>query len=101
MMGENIKIINSEIGITSKDLSEIDLSDVKINDTNVGFAAFQKKPEFGPASILISDLEANNVKVHYLIEKGSTMITNGKIINNIDEKVEEILYGVKYGKSSK
>ena len=41
--GKNIYIENAEIGIASKDFSEVNLSDVKIKDTKLGFAVFKKK----------------------------------------------------------
>jgi hypothetical protein len=101
MTGKNIKIINSEIGVASKDLSEINLSNLIINETNVGFAAFQKKSEFGPGKITVTNMTINNTETPYLIEKGSTMTVNGKNIKHTDKKVEEILYRAVYGKSSK
>jgi len=99
--GNNIEINNSEVGIASKDLSNVNLSGVKIYGSTIGFTVFQKKPEFGPASIIVADLKMNEVEVPYLNEKGSTIITDGKKIEQTDEKVREILYGVLYGKSSK
>ena len=72
-----------------------------MSDLQVGFAAFQKKPEYGPGSIIITDLTINNIEIPFLIEEGSKMIYDNKHIENVNSKVEEILYGNVFGKSSK
>jgi len=100
MIGNNISIKNSEIGIASKDLSEIILTKVNMSDLKVGFTVFQKKPEYGPGSISVTDLTIYNIEIPFLIEKGSTMIFDNKNIENVKGKVEEILYGNVFGKSS-
>ena len=99
MIGNNISIKNSEIGIASKDLSEIILTKVNMSDLKVGFTVFQKKPEYGPGSISVTDLTIYNIEIPFLIEKGSTMIFDNKNIENVKGKVEEILYGNVFGKS--
>ena len=101
LRGKDIKISNSEIGITSKDLSEVVLNNVILENLNVGITAFQKKPEYGPATIKINNLVKNNLKEPYLIEKKSALIVNNILVDNIEGKVEEMLYGSIYGKSSK
>jgi len=101
MTGRNIIIRNSEIGIACKDLSEINISRISIDSTRVGYTAFQKKPEFGTAKITVSNSELKNFELSYLIEKGSTMITDQGKINNTDKDIEKILYGNIYGQNSK
>jgi hypothetical protein len=101
LTGGNVHITDSEIGITSKDLSEINLSNVKILTTRVGFALFQKKSEFGPALVSANQLEMSNVKVPYLIEKNSKMSVDNQIVEPNAENIEGMLYGVQYGKKSK
>lgn len=101
MEGGEVKIINSQIGIASKDLSTVNLSGVSLADTKVGFAVFQKKSEFGPGEMHIKRLAIKDVEVPYLIEKGSTLTLEGNYIKNTGNKIKEILYGVEYGKSSR
>ena len=101
LQGRQLKIINTEIGITSKDLSKIQLFDIELIDTKVGFTAFQKKSEYGPAEIDVSNITQKNVEIPYLIENGSLMFVDGKSVGISNEKVKEMLYGIKYGKSSK
>lgn len=101
LTGSNVKVLNTEIGITSKDLSTIRLSDIELIDTKVGFTAFQKKSEYGPAEINVSSVRFKNVEMPYLIESGSLMIVDQKVVGKSNEKVRDMLYGIKYGKSSK
>ena len=101
LSGKNVRIINAEIGITSKDLSSVTLDDVNIKDTQLGFAIFQKKEEFGGADSIISDLEMQNVSVEYLVDLNSSLNLNGKDIKNKREEVADLLYGATFGKSSK
>ena len=98
--GRNIEITNSEIGITSKDLSEIELEKVKMSNLKLGFTAFQKKSEYGPGNIKITGLITNNIEVPFMIEQSSTMIVDNIRIENINGKVEDILYGNVFGKNS-
>jgi hypothetical protein len=100
LKGHHVKVINTEIGIACKDLSDLELSNVSINDTKVGFTVFEKKPEYGPATININQLAIENVKIPYMIEKGSSMKVDGIYIDIIDGKVEDYLYGIEYGKRS-
>lgn len=64
----------------SKDLSTLYLWSVSLNNCTQGVAAYQKKPEFGGAKIIIDKYETNNVKHLYQIELGSTLRLQGKLI---------------------
>ena len=99
--GKHIGILNAEIGITSKDLSEVSLSNVKISDTRLGFAVFQKKEEYGASEAKITDLEMTNVDFIHLVDLNSTLTLNGKDVISKLPKVENFLYGANFGKSSK
>ncbi|MDC0197991.1 CotH kinase family protein, partial [Candidatus Thioglobus sp.] len=98
--GKHIDILNAEIGITSKDLSEVDLINVKIKDTRLGFAVFQKKAEYGPSKAKVAELEMTNVDFVHLVDLNSTLNLNGKDVINKRPKVENFLYGANFGKSS-
>ena len=99
--GKNIDIINAEIGITSKDLSEVSISDLKIKDTRLGFAVFQKKEEYGAGQATITGLEMTNVDFVHLVDLNSTLTLNGTDVISKRSIVEDLLYGVNFGKSSK
>ena len=57
----NTNISNAQIGIASKDLSEVSVKNTSLKDCNQGFAAYRKKPEFGGGKILIESYQADNV----------------------------------------
>lgn len=57
-----ISIKNSNIAVAAKDLSTLFIEFIDMEDCNQGFAAYQKKPEFGGAHIVVNQYEASNVK---------------------------------------
>ena len=99
--GNNITIKSGEIGIVSKDLSLITFDEVTITDTRLGFSAFQKKPEYGAASIIINNIQQLNNEVAHLIELNSSLTLNGKKMPTVSNDVIDQMYGNEYGKSSK
>ena len=50
---------------------------MRLTDCNIGLAAYQKKPEFGPASIKADDVEFNNIKNKIIVQLGSEVSLNG------------------------
>ena len=104
VVAHDMEIRNSEIAITSKDLSSVEIDHVYIFDSRIAYAAFQKKSEFGPATIEIvkNSQVSGQCEIMYLIEKESKLIISGeeKVSSMNLNHVKEILYGVKYGKSS-
>ena len=112
MIVNNLKISNSAIGIASKDLSSFEGKKIEVNSTKLGFTSFQKKPEYGPGSIIIHTLIQNNwAKVgnymgvgklkFFLLEPSSVLKINGYTFKPNVENVKEYLYGNIYGRSSK
>lgn len=100
MTGKNIKIYDSEIAIASKDDSELTVSDLVLDGNELCYTAFQKKPEFGPATLEITDAVMENNTLDHLIENYSSLRLNGQQMPTVD-RVKDQMYGVIYGKSSK
>ncbi|WP_109098924.1 hypothetical protein [Aquimarina sp. AU58] len=101
LSGEKVRITGGEIGVVSKDLSHIVLNDVTISNTRLAFSCFQKKSEFGPGSIAVSDIELLNNELDYLIEKNSKLSIDKVFMETKSAKVIEKMYGKEYGKSSR
>ena len=101
MTGSNIKITGGEIGVVSKDLSTITLSDVTIQNTRLGIACFQKKSEFGPGAVHLKDLNTSGIEVPYLIAKNSDLTIDDMVKEDKSENVIDKMYGNEYGKSSR
>lgn len=98
--GVDISITNAELGIASKDMSIFNIKEVAIESTKVGLLAFQKKPEYGSAKIIINNYKASNVNVPYLVEKNSELIIEGISIVSEEENIKNMLYGSQFGKKS-
>lgn len=68
------------IGVASKDRSTVLLRDPKLEDCDQGLVAFQKKPEFGPALMVVEGLEAKNIGRLYQIGPGSRLQIDDEVI---------------------
>ncbi len=79
-------ISNAFIGLASKDLSEVKVDGITVSECGTGFAAYQKKPEFGPSIIKISGLDSYSVGKLFLVESNSVIISEGIAIdvNTVD-----------------
>lgn len=100
---EGGSIKNSELAVTSKDMSQVEIRVLDISNSKVAFTVFQKKSEFGPATILGEEVTMNSVSEPYLIEEKCYLKLNGQIIKpdkRIKKKVKNMLYGNQYGKKS-
>jgi len=99
--GQDIKVSGGEIGVVSKDLSKVTLTNVSIIDTRLGISAFQKKSEYGVASIAINNLTLKGYKRNYLIENKSSLMIDNIAVETVDNNVIDQMYGKEYGKSSR
>ena len=99
--GNTVKIINSEIAICSKDLSEINITDYYLKNNRIGLAAFQKKSKFGPGFLKLSNGISEGNSIDYLIELNSFCMVDDIIVSSNDKNIKDLFYGIKYGKSSK
>jgi len=61
----------ANIGIASKDLSKIEIKSSSFNNINTVYAAYQKKAEYGPASINASSSSYKKYKKRHLVDLGS------------------------------
>ena len=83
--GSNISIIDSKIGIVSKDKSKVYFRDVNLKNLKVGLSAYQKKEEFGPSMLSIYNYTDENNYNLFLLERESTLT-----LNNIDMKTNTL-----------
>lgn len=95
-----ISITNGEIAFASKDFSEVHVTDIVINNCRIGFTTYQKKSEFGPASLDITNVDIHNCEEPYLIEEESQVFVNGNYIKPNRENLKDLFYGVVYGNKS-
>ena len=74
---------------------------VHLDEETVGTGIFQKKPEFGPASMKVNSLEMERVSVPYLLEEGSRLVLDGQKVAANRTTVKDELYGKRYGRASR
>lgn len=74
----SLDISNAVLGVASKDFSRLTIDNIKLTNCETGFSAYQKKPEYGPATITVKKYEAEGVKRLHLIEKGSVLTLAGR-----------------------
>lgn len=83
----NTTVDGANIGFASKDLSSLTLTDCVGINLNYGLVVFQKKPEFGPASIWTRRFKTNSVTTLHLVERASVLKLNASLINGQEESV--------------
>lgn len=77
---EQCEISRSNIAAASKDLSTLFIRSIQIRDCNQGFAAYQKKAEFGGSKIIIESYKADDIKRLYAISPGCSLQLADKLI---------------------
>jgi hypothetical protein len=87
----NMLIMNSKMGLVSKDKSKIYADDVNILETDIAIAAYIKKSEYGPATINANNVVITESKLNYYKQKDSVMIVNETEVPNINcNNIKEI-----------
>ena len=94
LRGESFIINNSFLGLAIKDQSEVDINDLTITNSNIPLATYIKKKEYNSSKINISKFSENNNSTDSIFEKGSNVVINGKIIENLEKNVLKIIYPI-------
>lgn len=89
---ESISVEGSYLGVAGKDQSEVEMNNVHISGTEYAFAVYQKKSEFGPASIRASNVDLVDNGEDFMIEEGNTLEIDGDIVLDKTRKVFAKLY---------
>jgi len=77
---KSASISNSPIGVAAKDLSQLNVQTIILNSCEKGFTAYQKKPEYGGATIYVKDYQADDITYLHVIEPGSFLGLKGQKI---------------------
>ncbi|MBL4704848.1 MAG: CotH kinase family protein [Flavobacteriales bacterium] len=99
--GQNLKFNQCALAVNSKDDSKVDIRNSKISNSGVGYVVFMKKTEYGAASITVSNVELIGCDENWLVEQESKLFIDGVLQKATHKDVKALLYGKKYGKSSK
>ena len=91
-LASNLDIQFANVGIASKDKSVLLADNINIYNSEAGIVVYQKKSEFGPASVEVRELEMKEVNKPYLIENNSQLSINGESLKADQNNVFELLY---------
>ena len=91
IIGSNITISNSNIGIAAKDKSIAEFNLINLNNLKIGYSVYKKKPEFGPAFLVINNSNNVNLNKLFFLEKNSKLTINNEKINDYTDEVSLLL----------
>ena len=92
---ENTKVNKAKIAIASKDLSTVIVNSITFQNVDYGFVAFQKKPEFGPAKIIVKNTKKELID-NNLIGVGSLLIKHSEVTTDTIKGIVPIDIGSLY-----
>ena len=72
------RISNAKIAVASKDQSSVFIDNLEIKNVDYGYVAFQKKPEYGPAKVVVTNTAGDFIKNKNIIDRGSMLIKKNK-----------------------
>ena len=87
-----LTIDHAVTGIASKDLSVIKGKNIRIKNVDYGTLLLQKKPEYGPATLILDNSSIENAKHNYLVETGSVFQWNGEKTEGDKQNLNTIFY---------
>ncbi|MCP4872170.1 MAG: hypothetical protein GY898_25980 [Proteobacteria bacterium] len=88
---DGIRVRDAHVGLASKDRSTLWALNVLVADSANGFAAYQKKPEFGPASIHAASVRLEGVAKPWRLEQGSTAELDGQTREGAESDLADAL----------
>lgn len=75
-----LTVRDAPLGVAAKDLSLTTVEKLSLHDVRRGLAVYQKKPEYGPATLTVNALEEKSVGQLYQVQKKSQLILEGQTI---------------------
>ncbi len=87
----DVKMDTVGIGVASKDLSKAMVTQTEIRKARFSaLAAYIKKPVYGPASIEARGVTVLDTEKAAVVQKGSTILIDGKAVPSVDLDVEQL-----------
>jgi hypothetical protein len=94
---EDVQVDGGAIGVASKDKSSVVAAGLRLSGVKIGFALYQKKSEFGPATMDVRDTRLDGAETPYLLEQGSKLVLDGQAVAPNATGVYDKLYGAENG----
>ena len=89
---------NSEIGLVSKDLSNLKINEYFYKNVPLPVAAYVKKPEFGSPFVDIKRIQPNLSNKDFIAKDAKVFLSKKQIKGfKTSKEVSEMLYGNIYG----
>jgi hypothetical protein len=92
----NINAQNSLVGIASKDGSIVKASNIKMKNVKLPFLSFNKKFEYEPASMYLSEINIDEFEEKWLIDKKSKIYHENSEVGKISKNIIPIVYEKKF-----
>jgi len=88
----NLNILNSYLGIASKDGSKVNAQNIKISNVTIPFASYKKKNEYEIPKLKVKEIIYEGYKILYLKDKTSKLEIDNEIKNKITRNILDIVY---------
>ena len=88
----NIKANKSFVGIASKDGSIVTASNIKMENVTLPFLSYNKKFEYRPASMYVSDIEVSKFQEKWITDKESKIFFKNSSVGKISKNLVSIVY---------
>ena len=88
----NLKGQKSLVGIASKDGSIVRASNINMKNVKLPFLSFNKKFEYEPAKMYLSDINIDEFDEKWLIDKGSKIYHEDAEVGKISKNIIPIVY---------
>ena len=92
----NINAQNSLVGIASKDGSIVKASKIKMKNVKLPFLSFNKKFEYEPARMYLSEINIDEFEEKWLIDKKSKIYHENSEVGKISKNIIPIVYEKKF-----
>ncbi len=88
----DLDIEDARMGLVSKDESTLEGNGLDLRNSEIGFAAFRKKPEYGPATLTVYNFRTTHTADLYRLEVGSQLTLESEIMPSNAENLGQQLY---------
>ena len=88
----NVKAFQSYVGIASKDGSTVNAKKIYMTDVKLPFISFNKKNEYKPAKMYLSEVDLNEFHEKWVTDKNSKIYFEKSKVGTISKKLIPIVY---------
>jgi len=83
----DVVVRGADIGVASKDSLVATVSTLRIAESNVGVALYIKKPEYGPAKLIGTDIDVEDARRPFYVQVASELSVDGTVPSDLDYEV--------------